>query len=184
VLAGSGQQCGPLLAGERAGGAPEDVSLAINEQGDDLLVVGNGQIAKKRLAIDEEGDDPVPGGVVGLIAAHGGGFPPAKDKILTAGDGELIAPELRIEVLRGLGGRNPRVRVLLLLGRKGNDQEIGLALEAAGEGDLLPIETVSRNRGKNSGLFGLRRLGSREREGRKQRSEPWFSYPQGGIPER
>ena len=70
MLAGGGHEAGALVGGHGTGGTPEDMSLTVDEQRDDLPDVCDGEVGEKLVAIDPERNDPVPGFGIGLAAAH------------------------------------------------------------------------------------------------------------------
>jgi len=68
------------------------------------------------------------------------------------GDGQPVPAEVEVGVLQRLGQRHPRVNLLLLLGLKGNEQQIKLANQIVGKGDLVFVESVGGNGGEDHGL--------------------------------
>ena len=177
MLAGSGHQAGSFVGCHGAGGAPEDLSLTIHEQGDDLFLVGDLEILQKLVAIDEERHDPVHGFRIGLVGAQRGCIPPAEDEVLAAEDRQLVIVKLEAGMLQGLAGGEPGVDVLLLLGLKRNEEQVGLALEAAGYVHLLLIEGVAGD-GREDRGFGLRGVEDGQQREEKQRDQKWRTLPQ------
>jgi hypothetical protein len=179
VGAGGCHQGGSFVFGEGAGCAPEDVSLAVDEQGDDLFDVGDVEILEEFRAVDVEGHDPVPGDGIGLVAAHRGGFPPAEDEVLVYGDRQMVVAKLEISVLEGLGDGQPGLHVLLLFGREGEDEQVGLAFYAAGQNDFLLVEAVRSDGGEGDLFLGVGHgeeqrgeAEDRERNGSEERGGP------------
>ena len=159
---GGGHEARSFVGGHGAGGAPEDVALAVDEQDDDLLLVGDLQVGEEFFSIDPEGHNPVPGLGIGCVAAHRRGLPPAEDEVLFFGDGELVITELKIGVLQRLSGRHPGIDVLMLLGAEREQEQVGRAFHAGGERDFLLIEVVAGNGGEDGRL--LLRSGSGEQQ--------------------
>lgn len=171
VHAGGIHKRGAFVWSERAGGAPQDFALSIDEEHDDLLVIGNGDVLKEFPAVDPDGDDPAEGLGVALIAAHRGGLPPAEDGVFLLGDGELVVAKLEVKVLEGLGGGHPGIDVILLFGAEGEQEQIDLALEFAGQRDFFLVEAVRGDRREGGRLGLLRAEGNRQttHESEKQR---------------
>ena len=182
VLTGGGHQGGALVGGHGAGGAPLDAALAVDEQRDDLLFVGNGEVVEEFLAVNPERDDPVQSFGVGLIAAHRGSFPPAKDEVFLFGYGKLVVAKLKIGVLECLRGGKPRIDIVLLLGLEGDEEQVELALELAGQRDFLLVETVGRD-GWKDGLLRLLRVEERQQRAYERQDQEWESMPQSEGPE-
>ena len=178
VLAGGGHEGGALVGGHGAGGAPLDAALAIDEQDDDLFVVGDGEVVEELFAVDPERDDPVEHFGIGLVAAHGRSFPPAEEEVFALGDGKLVITQLKIGVLQRLGGGEPGIDVALLLFLEGDEEQVELAFELTGQRDFLFVEAVGSDRGKDGLLLRLCGEARQRRRAREKKGQQWDTLPQ------
>jgi hypothetical protein len=75
-------------------------------------------------------------------------------------------------MLERLGGGHPGVDVVLLFFAKGEEKQIDLALELAGQRDLLFIEAPGSD-GREGGLLGLLRVEGSQQTAHEGENQRW-----------
>lgn len=108
---------------------PKNAALFVDEHDDNLALTGYLQAAAESVLLHVKRDDPGPGFRVRFVAAHGGVFPPPKDKIFGPRDRHPVPAEVEVGVLESLCDRHPGVDVSSLLGLEGDQQQIELSGE-------------------------------------------------------
>ena len=89
---------------------------------------------------------------------------------------------MEISVLEGLRGGKPGIDVALLLGLEGDEEQVELALEFAGQRDFLLVKAI-RSDGWKYGLLRLLRVEERQQEAHEREDQEWESMPQSEGPE-